>query len=100
MTWYVKVSHPQIIPLDERSPPMSANREHLIVEEHAKEMPDTLTIIGDVVQIVDNVVAMSIEMTKDEVVQEMIRIGSTVRPTLMYQIARQRRGHRHRRQHS
>jgi len=41
---------------------------------------------------------MSAEMTKEELVQEMIRIGSTARPALMYQIARQRKGHRHRRQ--
>jgi hypothetical protein len=67
-------------------------------EEHAKEMRDKSTIIRDVMQISDNVVAMSVKMTKEELVQEMIRIGSTARHALMYRIARQRRGHRHRRQ--
>jgi len=67
-------------------------------EEHAIEMSDTLTIIRDVVQISDNVVAMTVEMTKEDLVQEMIRIDNTARHALMYRIARQRRGHRHRRQ--
>ena len=49
-------------------------------------------------QIVDNVVAKSGEMTREELLQEMIRIGSIGRHALSYQIARQRRGQRHRRQ--
>jgi len=53
-----------------------------------REIPDTLTIIRDVVQISDNVMAMGAEMTIEELVQEMIRIGGTARPTLMYWIAR------------
>jgi len=32
--------------------------------------------------------AMGAEMTIEELVQEMIRIGGTARPTLMYWIAR------------
>jgi len=36
MAWYAKVSHPQIIPPDDGSPPTPANREHLIKEEHAE----------------------------------------------------------------
>jgi len=60
-------------------------------------MTDTLTIIKEVVQMADNAVAMSDEMIKEELVQEMIRIGITGRPALTYQIARQRKGHRHRR---
>ena len=56
--------------------------EQIIEEEHAREMPDTLTIIRDVVQIADNVVAMQAEMTKEELVQKMIWIGSTGRPAL------------------
>jgi len=55
-------------------------------------MPDTLTIIMDVVQIVVNIVARSGEMTKEKIVQEVIRIGSTGHPALTYRIARQRRG--------
>jgi len=51
-----------------------------------------------VVQITDNVVARSGEMTREELVQEMIRIGSIGRPALTYQIARQRRGQSYRRQ--
>jgi len=66
--------------------------EQIIEEEHAREMPDTLTIIRDVVQIVDDIVARSGEMTKEEIVQEVIRIGTTGRPALTYRIARQRRG--------
>jgi predicted ArsR family transcriptional regulator len=50
------------------------------------------------VQIVDNDVAVSAEMTKEKLVQEMIRISSIGRPALMYQISGKRRGHRHRRQ--
>ena len=100
MGWYAKVSHPRILPPDEGSPLRSANVEQIIEEEHAKELPDTLTIIRDVVQIADNVVARSGEMTREELVQEMIRIGSIGRPALTYQIVRQRRGQRHRRQHS
>jgi len=41
--------------------------EKIIEEEHAREMSDTLTIIRDVVQIADNIVARSDEMTKDEI---------------------------------
>ena len=50
-------------------------------------------------QIADNVVARSGEMTREELLQEMIRIGSIGRPALTYQIVRQHRGQRHRRQH-
>ena len=57
-------------------------------------MPDTLTIIREVVQISDNVVAMSATMTKEELMQEIMWIGSTVHPALMYRISRQHRGHR------
>jgi len=38
-------------------------------------------------------------MTKEELVHEMILIGSTARPALMYRIAKQRMRHKHRRQH-
>jgi hypothetical protein len=79
MAWYAKVSHPQIIPPDEGSSPRPTNQKQLIEEEHATEMPDTLTIIMDVVQIADNAVAMSTEM----ILQEMIQIGSTGRPALI-----------------
>jgi len=68
MAWYAKVSHPRIIPPDEWSPPRPANVEQIIEEEHAREIPDTLTIIRDVVQMADNVVAMQVEMTKEELV--------------------------------
>ena len=98
MAWYAKVSHPRIIPPDEGSPPRPENVDQIIEEEHAREMPDTLTIIRGVVQMDDNDVAMNTEMTKEELVQEMIRIGSTGRPALTYQIARQRRGQSYRRQ--
>jgi len=87
MAWYAKVSHPRILPLDEGSPPKPTNVEQIIEEEHARELPDTLTIIRDVVQIADNVVGKSSEMTREELVQEMIRIGSIGRPALTYQIA-------------
>ena len=97
MAWYAKVSHPRILP-DEGSPPRLANVEQIIEDEHARKMPNTLMIIQDVVQIVDDVVARSGEMTREELVQEMIRIGNTGRPALTYRIARQRRGQRHRRQ--
>ena len=100
MAWYAKVSHPRILPPDEGSPLRPANMEQIIEEEHPREMPDTLTIIRDVVQIADNIVARSGEMTREDLVQEMIQIGSTSRPALTYQIVRQRRGQRHRRQQS
>ena len=61
-------------------------------------MPDTLTIIQDVVHIADDIVARSGEMTKEEIVQEVMWIASTSRPALTYQIARRRRWHRHGRQ--
>jgi len=98
MAWYVKVSHPRILPPDEGSPPRPVNMEQIIEEEHARELSDTLTIIRDVVQITDNVVARSSEMTIEELLQEMIRIGSIGCPALTYQIARHRRGQKHRRQ--
>jgi len=91
MAWYAKVSHPRILPPDEGSPPRPVNVEQIIKEEHAREMPDTLTIIGDVVHIADDIVARSGEMTKEKIVKEVIRIGSTGRPALTYQIARRRR---------
>jgi len=46
MVWYAKVSHPRILPPDEGSPPRPANVEQIIKEEHVRELPDTLTIIG------------------------------------------------------
>jgi len=49
MAWYAKVSHPRILPLDEGSPLRPANVEQIIEKEHARELPDTLTIIRDVV---------------------------------------------------
>jgi len=98
MAWYAKVSHPRILPPDEGSPPRPVNVEQIIEEEHARETPDTLTIIWDLVQIADDIVAKSGEMTKEEIVQEVIQIGTTGRPALTYRIARQRRGQRHRRQ--
>jgi len=100
MAWYAKVSHPHILPLDEGSPSIPVNMEQIIEEEHAREMPDTLTIIRDVVHIVDDIVARNSEMTKVEIVQEVSRIASTGRPTITYQIVRQRRGQRHGRQQS
>jgi len=53
---------------DEGSPPRSANVEQVIKEEHAREMPNTLTIIRDDFQMADNPVAMQAEMTKEELV--------------------------------
>jgi len=85
---------------DEGSPPRPVNQEQLIEEEHTRELPDTLTIIRDVIQMDDNDVATQAEMTKEELVQEMIWIGSTGRPAHTYQISRQRRGHMHHRQQS
>lgn len=55
-------------------------------------MSDTLTIIRDGVHIVDGIVARQAEMTKEEIVQEVMRIASTSRAALTYQIARRRRG--------
>jgi len=78
---------------------MPVNVEQIIEEEHAKEMHDTLTIIRDVVHITDDIVARSGEMTKEEIVQEVMRIASTGRPALTYQIARRRMGQRHGRHH-
>ena len=57
MAWYAKASHPRILPPDEGSPPRPVNVEHIIEEEHAREMPNTLTIIRDVVHIADDIVA-------------------------------------------
>jgi hypothetical protein len=94
MAWYANVSHPRILPPDEGSPPRPANVEHIIEEEYAREMPNTLTIIRDVVHIANDIVARQAEMTKEEIVQEVMRIASTSRPALTYQIARRRRGQR------
>jgi len=90
MAWYARASHPRILQPDEGSPPRPVNVEHIIEEEHAREMPDTLTIIRDVVHIADDIVARSGEMTKEEIVHEVMRIASTSRPALTYQIARRR----------
>jgi len=66
MAWYAKVSHPHILPPDERSPPRPANVEQIIEEEHAREMPDTLTIIREIVQMSDGALAMSDQMSREE----------------------------------
>jgi len=95
MAWYAKVSHPRILPPDEGSPSRSVNVEQIIEEEHAREMPDTLTIIWDVVHIADDIVAKSDEMTKEEIVQEVMRIANIGRPVHTYQIARRRKRQRH-----
>jgi hypothetical protein len=92
MAWYARVSHPRILPPDEGSPPRPTNVEQLIVEEHAREMPDTLTIVRDVAHIARDIVARHGEMTKEEVVQEVMRIVSATEPALIYQISRRRRG--------
>jgi len=62
-------------------------------------MPGTLTIIWDVVHIIDDIVARKAEMTKEEIVQEVMQIVSTSRPALTYHITRRRRGQRQGRQH-
>jgi len=98
MAWYAKVSHPHFLRPDEGSPPRPANVEQIIEEENAREMPDTLTIIRDVVHIADDIVARHADMTKEEIVQEVMRIVGTGRPALTYQIARWRMGQRHGRQ--
>jgi hypothetical protein len=79
MAWNVKVSHPRILPPNEGSPPRPANVEQIIEEEHAREMPDTLTIIRDVVHIVDDIVVRQAGMTKEEIVQEVMRIALPLR---------------------
>jgi len=84
MAWYDKVSHPRILPPGEGSPPRPANVEQIIEEEHVREMSDTLTIIRDVVHIVDDIVARQAEMTKEKIVQEVMRIASTGCPALTY----------------
>jgi len=61
-------------------------------------MPDTLTIIRDVMHIADDIVARHADMTKEEIVQEVMRIASTGRPALTYQIDRWHRGQRQGRQ--
>jgi len=94
MAWYAIVSHPRILPPDEGSPPRPTNVEQIIEEEHAREMLDTLTIIRDVMHIADDIVARHADKTKEEIVQEVMRIASTGRPALTYQIARRRRGQR------
>jgi len=43
-----------------------------------------MTIIRDVVHIADDIVAWQAEMTKEEIVQEVMRIASTSRPALTY----------------
>ena len=48
----------------------------------------------------DDIVARQAEMTKEEIVREMMRIAGTGRPALTYQIARRRRRQRHARQQS
>ena len=58
--------------------------EQIIEEEHVREMSDTLTIIRDVVHIVDDIVARQAEMTKEKIVQEVMRIASTGCPALTY----------------
>ncbi|XP_039683953.1 uncharacterized protein [Medicago truncatula] len=98
MAWYAKVSHPRILPPGEGSPPRPANVEQIIEEVHAREIFDRLTIIRDVVNIVDDIVVRQAEMTKEEIFQEVMRIAGTGRPALTYQIARRRRGSRHARQ--
>jgi len=56
--------------------------EQIIEEEHATEMSDTLTIIRDVVHIVDDIVVRQAEMTKEKIVQEVMRIAGTGRSAL------------------
>jgi hypothetical protein len=98
MAWYARVSHPRILPPDEGSPPRPANEEQIIEEEHAREMPDTLAIIRDVAQIADGVMARQHEMSREDFLQEMMRISEATCPALTYQIARRRRGQRQGRQ--
>jgi len=63
MAWYAKVSHPRIIPPVEGSPPRPANVEYLIEQEHAREMPDTLGIVRDVVRMANDGVARRHELS-------------------------------------
>jgi hypothetical protein len=91
MAWYAKVSHPRILPPDEGSPPRPANVEQIIEEEHAREMSDTLTIVRDVAHKANDILARQAEMTKEEIVQEVMRIASATGPAVTYQISRRRR---------
>jgi hypothetical protein len=84
MAWYARVYHPRILPPDEGSPPRPVNMEQLIEEEHAMEMPHTLTIVRDVALIARDIAARHGEMTKEEVVQEVMLIVSATEPALTY----------------
>ena len=46
----------------------------------------------------DGALAMSDQLSREELLQVLTQISSTGRPALMYQIVRQRRGHKYRRQ--
>jgi len=61
-------------------------------------MPDTLELIRNCVPMADGVLARSGEVSREELLHIMGQISSTSRPTLIYSIARQRRGHRRRQQ--
>jgi len=97
MAWYAKVSHPRIIPPDEGSPPRptpglayrggACQRDVGHIDDHR----------GDV-QMSDGALAMSDQLSREELLQVLTQISSTGRPALMYQIVRQRRGHKYRRQ--
>ena len=47
-------------------------------------MPDTLTIVRDVAHIARDIAARHGEMTKEEVVQEVMRIVSATEPALTF----------------
>jgi hypothetical protein len=63
----------------------------MIEQEHAREMPDTLELIKDVVRMADDGVARRNELSSEEVVHILTQISRTGQPALRYSIAKQRR---------
>jgi len=69
------VSHPKILsPIDSRS----TNQEQITAQEHARDMPDSLELIRDHVQIADQALAQAHDLSREdllEVLRQISRMG-------------------------
>jgi len=88
MAWYVRMSHPKILPPDDGFPPRPTIQEELIEQGHDKEIPDTLELIRDCVRMKNGALASRDELSIEDLLQVLSQINCTGWPTLTYFIAR------------
>lgn len=72
---HVAVSHPKIMSTIDGSPPRPANQEQISAQEHAIDMPDSVELIRDNVQIADQALAQSQDLSREDLLEVLRQIS-------------------------